>query len=63
MKKQTIDSCKILKQRDPDMVAAESAMKRAAAKAWQKAQQVGASVAVWQDGRIIEQRIEKASTQ
>jgi len=39
------------KKRDPDLAAAEIAMKRAAAKARQRAKQVGAGVVVWKDGR------------
>jgi len=56
MSNQTVDSRKESKKRDPDMVSAEIAMKRAAAKARQKAYQVGAGVVVWKDGRVIEVR-------
>lgn len=43
-------------KRDPDLVAAEFAMKRAAMKARQRAKQVGAGVAVLKDGNIVEER-------
>ncbi|KGO33048.1 MAG: hypothetical protein WBN83_09600 [Desulfoprunum sp.] len=44
------------KKRDPDLAAAEIAMKRAAAKARQRAKQVGAGVVVWKDGHVVEER-------
>lgn len=56
MSKQTVDPGKGNKKRDPDLVAAETAMKRAAAKARQKANQVGAGVVLWKDGRVVEER-------
>jgi hypothetical protein len=43
-------------ERDPDLAAAEIAMKRAAVKARQKARQAGVGVVVWKDGRIVEER-------
>lgn len=55
MSKKPMDSSKKQTKRDPDLVAAEIAMKRAAAKARQKAKQVGAGVVVWKDGRIVEE--------
>ena len=56
MSDNTIDSGNEQKKRDPDLVAAEIAMKRGAVKARQKARQVGASVVVWKDGRVVEDR-------
>lgn len=56
MRKQTVDSGKGNKERDPDLAAAEIAMKRAAAKARQKAKQVGAGVVLWKDGQVVEER-------
>ena len=56
MSNQSVDASKKGKKRDPDLAAAEIAMKRAAAKARQKAYQVGAGVVVWKDGRVVEQR-------
>jgi tRNA(Arg) A34 adenosine deaminase TadA len=56
MSKQTIDSGRGDKKRDPDLAAAEIAMKRAAAKARQKAKQVGAGVVLWKDGQVVEER-------
>ena len=56
MSDNTIDSGNEQKKRDPDLVAAEIAMKRAAVKARQKARQVGAGVVVWKDGRVVEDR-------
>lgn len=55
MTEETADSRKEPKKRDPDMAGAEQAMKRAAANARQKAMQVGAGIAVWKDGAVIEQ--------
>ena len=48
-------------KRDPDLVAAEFAMKRAAQKARQRARQVGAGVVVLKNGQLIEER-EDSST-
>jgi LDH2 family malate/lactate/ureidoglycolate dehydrogenase len=56
MSDKAMDSGKEAKKRDPDLAAAEIAMKRAAAKARQKAKQVGAGVVVWKNGRIVEER-------
>lgn len=56
MSKQTVDSSKGNKKRDPDLAAAEIAMKRAAVKARQKASQVGAGVMLWKDGQVVEER-------
>lgn len=48
------------RERDPDFVNAEIALKRAAQKARLRALQAGIGVIVVQDGRIIEERPEKA---
>lgn len=56
MSDKTIDSGNKPKKRDPDMAAAEIAMKRAAQKAQQRAKQVGAGVVVWKDGHVVEER-------
>jgi len=44
------------KERDPDFINAEIALKRAARKARQRAAQAGVGVIVVQDGRIIEEQ-------
>jgi predicted kinase len=44
------------KKRDPDFINAEIALKRAARKARQRAQQAGVGVIVLQDGKIMEER-------
>ncbi|MDP2853400.1 MAG: hypothetical protein Q8O28_04035 [Smithellaceae bacterium] len=44
------------KKRDPDFINAEIALKRAAQKARQRAQQAGVGVIVLQDGKIMEER-------
>ena len=51
-----VDSNDDKKQRDPDFVNAEIAMKRAALKARQRAMQAGIGVMVYRDGRIIEEQ-------
>ncbi|QBQ56103.1 hypothetical protein [Nitrosococcus wardiae] len=56
MSDQSVDSGKENKRRDPDLAAAEIAMKRAAEKARQRAREVGAGVVVWKDGHIVEER-------
>ncbi len=56
MSVKTKDSGNKPQKRDPDLAAAEIAMKRAAAKARQRATQVGAGIAVWKDGRVVEER-------
>jgi len=48
------------RERDPDFVNAEIALKRAAQKARLRALQAGIGVIVVQDGRIIEERPDKA---
>ncbi len=55
MSPKNTDSGEGVKKRDPDLVAAEIAMKRAAAKARQRAKQVGTGVVVWKDGRVVEE--------
>lgn len=44
------------KERDPDLINAEVALKRAAQKARQRAGQAGVVVVVVQDGKIVEER-------
>ena len=61
MKKQTINLNQKQLKRDPDLAAAEIAMRRAAAKARQKAQQVSAGVMLWKDGQVVEERQKKLS--
>lgn len=56
MSKQTVNSNQKQGKRDPDLAAAEIAIKRAAAKARQKARQAGVSVVVWKDGHVVEER-------
>jgi LDH2 family malate/lactate/ureidoglycolate dehydrogenase len=56
MRNQTVDAGKKGKKRDPDLAAAEVAMKRAAQKARERARQVGSGVAVLRDGKIVEDR-------
>ncbi len=56
MSQQTESSNREPKKRDPDLAAAEIAMKLAAAKARQRAKQVGTGVVVWKDGHVVEER-------
>lgn len=56
MSEKSVNSGKEPKKRDPDLAAAEIAMKRAAAKARQRAKQVGGGVAVWKDDHVVEER-------
>lgn len=49
------------KKRDPDLAAAEIAMKRAARKARERAKQTGTGVVVLKDGQIVEDRQEPPS--
>lgn len=56
MSSEQLDSTKDEKKRDPDFINAEIALKRAARKARQRAQQAGVGVIVLQDGKIIEDR-------
>lgn len=55
MSEKNMDSSQKPKKRDPDLVAAETAIKRAAAKARQKAKQVGTGVVVWKDGSVVQE--------
>ena len=41
-------------ERDPDLVAAEAAMKRAAFKARMRAREVGTCPVIWENGLIVE---------
>lgn len=56
MSQQTENTNRNHEKRDPDLAAAEVAMKRAALKAREKARQVGVGVVILKDGRIIEDR-------
>ena len=56
MSNRTTNCGKDRKQRDPDLAAAEIAMKRAAAKARENARRIGSGIVVWKDGRIVEER-------
>ncbi len=56
MSEKSLEASEKKTKRDPDLVAAEIAMKRAAMKARQRAKQVGAGVTVLKDGNIVEDR-------
>ena len=56
MNDQSVGASKKGKKRDPDLAAAEVAMKRAAQKARERARQAGSGVAVLRDGKIVEER-------
>ncbi len=56
MSNQTVNSGKEQKQRDPDLAAAEIAMKRAAQRARERARQVGSGVVILKDGQIVEEQ-------
>ena len=56
MNNQTVDPNKENKKRDPDMVSAEIAMKRAARKARERAKQSGTGVIVLKDGQLVEEQ-------
>jgi len=47
------------KERDPDLINAEIALKRAALKARERARQAGIGVIVLKDGKIIEERTDQ----
>jgi LDH2 family malate/lactate/ureidoglycolate dehydrogenase len=47
------------RKRDPDLINAEIALKRAALKARELARQAGIGVIVLQDGKIIEERTDQ----
>lgn len=53
MNQQNTDTGNEPRKRDPDMVGAEAAMKRAAAKARERAWRAGSGVAVWKDGAVV----------
>jgi hypothetical protein len=53
MSNQSVDASKKGKKRDPDLAAAEIAMKRAAQKARERAMQMGSGVTILRDGKII----------
>ena len=54
MGKRTEDSGKESNKRDPDLAAAEIAMRRAAQRARQRVRQVGSGVEVWKDAHVVE---------
>jgi hypothetical protein len=56
MSARKIDVSEKQKERDPDLINAEVALKRAAQKARLRAGQAGIGVIVVQDGRIIEEQ-------
>jgi predicted ABC-type ATPase len=56
MSTKKLDSTAGGKKRDPDFINAEIALKRAARKARQRAQQAGVGVIVLQDGKIMEEQ-------
>ncbi|WP_350131182.1 hypothetical protein [Nitrosomonas sp.] len=56
MSDQTVNSNKKQKQRDPDLAAAEIAMKRVAERARERAKRIGAGVMVLKDDRIVEEK-------
>jgi LDH2 family malate/lactate/ureidoglycolate dehydrogenase len=58
MSSQPVQNGKDSKKRDPDLAAAETAMKRAARKAREKAKKVGAGVVIWKDGHLVEERLD-----
>ncbi len=54
MSGETVSSAKKKKGRDPDLVNAETALKRAAKRAREQAQKAGIGVIVLRNGRIVE---------
>lgn len=56
MSSKKIDVPEKQKERDPDFINAEIALKRAAQKARQRARQAGIGVIIVQDGKIVEER-------
>lgn len=54
MSARKIDVSEKQKERDPDLINAEVALKRTAQKARQRAGQTGIGVVVVQDGKIVE---------
>ena len=59
MSKPFVETSKECKARDPDLAAAEIAMRRAAQRARERAKRVGAGSVVWKDSRIIEEQQDK----
>jgi hypothetical protein len=60
MSARKIDASEKQKERDPDLINAEIAMKRAARKARLRAGQAGIGVVVVQDGKIVEERPDRS---
>ena len=52
----------IEKFRDPDLVGAEVAMRRAAELARRRAEETAGMVAVFKDGQIVQEKLSKKST-
>lgn len=50
------------KPRDPDLVGAEVAMRRAAKRARRRAAETSGSVAVYRDGKIVQEKIGKGAS-
>ena len=50
------------KSRDPDLVGAEVAMRRAAERARRRAEETAGTVAVFKDGRIVQEKPSKQSS-
>ena len=48
--------------RDPDLVGAEAAMLRAANRARRRAEETTGSVAVYKDGKIVQEKIGKGAS-
>jgi len=51
------------KPRDPDLAGAEMAMQRAAKRARHRAAETTGSVAVYKDGKIVQEKIRKGSSE
>ena len=60
MSAKKIDVPEKQKERDPDFINAEIALKRAAQKARQRAGQAGIGVIVVEDGKIVEERPDRS---
>lgn len=50
------------KPRDPDLVGAEAAMLRAAKRARRRAEETTGSLAVYKDGKIVQEKIGKGAS-
>ncbi len=59
MSGKTVSSANKRKKRDPDLVNAETALKRAAKRAREQAQKAGIGVIVLKNGRIVEELYEQ----